>query len=396
MNGRSLLPIVMLVTAAVLTSLTGIAASAEPLSALEGGDLDRSLKQGIALLVAGQSADGSWRASRYPALADGPSLTALVLRSLCEHRQSAIVAKAWRRGIEYLARISPKDDIAELAADRYSYPLYTAAIAAETLAAVPAYKAERGRWIDFLVRRQMTEPLGWQPADDEYGGWSYTRGLPARPKQAAARSPLDVANLSATMFALEALRAAGRPASDSAIKNALRFVKHCQNYTQRQGDPRFDDGGFFFVLDDAARNKAGIAGSDTAGRVRFRSYASATADGLRALRLCGLADDDPRLLAARDWLGRSLGELRIASGASPTAGSWHTASFYYACSSLGSSLDLFSKPDASTLAAALVARQQPDGSWSNPAVDLREDEPLVATSLALAALSRCRARLLGQ
>ena len=46
---------------------------------------------------------------------------------------------------------------------------------------------------------------------------------------------------------------------------------------------------------------------------------------------------------------------------------------------------------ATSLAAALLKRQGPDGSWRNGAVDLREDDPLVATSLAAGALAICRA-----
>jgi hypothetical protein len=38
----------------------------------------------------------------------------------------------------------------------------------------------------------------------------------------------------------------------------------------------------------------------------------------------------------------------------------------------------------------LLKRQRDDGSWSNPAVLVREDDPLVATSLAMRALADCR------
>jgi hypothetical protein len=38
------------------------------------------------------------------------------------------------------------------------------------------------------------------------------------------------------------------------------------------------------------------------------------------------------------------------------------------------------------LAEALVRRQQPDGSWKNPSFLMKEDDPLIATGLALRAL----------
>jgi hypothetical protein len=42
------------------------------------------------------------------------------------------------------------------------------------------------------------------------------------------------------------------------------------------------------------------------------------------------------------------------------------------------------------VARELLSRQQLDGSWRNPAVDVREDDPLVATSFALVTLRDCR------
>jgi hypothetical protein len=47
------------------------------------------------------------------------------------------------------------------------------------------------------------------------------------------------------------------------------------------------------------------------------------------------------------------------------------------------------RPWAELLAAALIERQRFDGSWANAAVDVREDDPLVATSLAVISLSTC-------
>ena len=45
---------------------------------------------------------------------------------------------------------------------------------------------------------------------------------------------------------------------------------------------------------------------------------------------------------------------------------------------------------AEALADELLRRQGADGSWVNPLVPQREDDPLVATSLAALALACCR------
>src|SRR5262249_36783499 len=127
------------------------------------------------------------------------------------------------------------------------------------------------------------------------------------PRKDEADSPwanAEDADLSSTLFAIGALRIAGVAADDSAIRRALVFIERCQNLAanDRAGDPRFDDGVFFFSTTDSVRNKAGVAGPDRQGRLRYHSYGSATADGLRALLRCGLAKDHPRVVAARTWL----------------------------------------------------------------------------------------------
>jgi hypothetical protein len=70
--------------------------------------------------------------------------------------------------------------------------------------------------------------------------------------------------------------------------------------------------------------------------------------------------------------------------------------YYYYCASVAEALRLSNSNCHSTstpLARAILSRQQPSGSWTNPAVDVREDDPLVATPLAIRALLSCKAAL---
>ena len=46
------------------------------------------------------------------------------------------------------------------------------------------------------------------------------------------------------------------------------------------------------------------------------------------------------------------------------------------------------------LAEELVRRQQPEGFWVNDAVEMREDDPILATSMAAGALAVCRQYLI--
>ncbi len=155
-------------------------------------------------------------------------------------------------------------------------------------------------------------------------------------------------------------------------------------------------------MSDAVRNKAGIVGIDHAGRERFASYGSATADGLRALALCGLPPDHPRVVAAWNWLRQNFSATVHPGHYEPGREAARNSLYYYYCHSLAevldrqppsADLDIDPQEWAGQIATQLIQRQREDGSWSNPAVDVREDDPLVATAFALRALAACRSIL---
>lgn len=369
--------------------------------------IDAALAAASRYLDSRQSPDGAWRSEVYGPFKEGDALTPLVLTTLAElppvpddDRRITAIASAKR----YLIAMVDENGCVRPSQFGLAYPIYTAAGAVTALSreADPKSLKARDAWLGYLRERQLSEALGWQPDDARYGGWGYSPDMPRKPTGDQPLGNLAEPNLSATVFALEALRAAGVAAADAAVQKALRFVRRCQNFYQDVSavHERFDDGGFFFVQDDPVRNKAGVAGVDRVGRVRFVSYGSATADGLRAFELCGVSPDDPRAAAAWAWL-----ERHFAADAHPGAypadrEGARPAVFFYYCNSLAKVLAEagFDNPIApankaawaSAIADALVERQRSDGSWKNAAVDVREDDPLVATSLAASALARCR------
>jgi squalene-hopene/tetraprenyl-beta-curcumene cyclase len=204
------------------------------------------------------------------------------------------------------------------------------------------------------------------------------------------------------------LRAAGVPASDPAIAKALIFVRHCQNFSNDpKSDPRIDDGGFFFIDDDPVRNKAGmVAGTEEAHPQRYHSYGSMTADGFRALQLCGLPDTDERVKAARRWLERTFSATEHPGTYTALRESQRNAVYYYYSASvsrafLDLSITAVETPDrkvawAEALADELMKRQRDDGSWENPVDTVRENDPVVCTCLAIRALANCRQALATQ
>ncbi len=398
-----------LAAAALATPRISRATSLKRLATL----IDEAIGRGVRFLQARQAADGAWRSSVYGPLKDGPSLTALIAAILAKLGDEVRSRIALLRAVDYLINIDPSS--AEI-----TYPVYAAAgavkafeslIALGSLVALGSQgagrcAAARDEWLAYLRSQQLVESLGWKEADESFGGWSFAHEPPA-PIDGKPASPMAAPNLSATIFALDALRFAGCPANDPAVRKGLAFVRSCQNWSAETSavnsslvDSRFDDGGFFFVHGDPTRNKPGEAGIDADGRVRYRSYGSTTADGLRALVACGLSLDHPRVRAARGWL---LNHFSADShpGEYPADREHLRQSLYYYFAASSAEALLVSRPNAARyetawateLCEALLGRQRADGSWVNAAVDVREDDPLIATPLAISALFSCQSAL---
>jgi squalene-hopene/tetraprenyl-beta-curcumene cyclase len=335
-------------------------------------------------LLARQESDGAWRSDSYGTFKDGTALTPLVLNALlaaAPDRERAIA-----RAADYLAAMVRLDGDITPPSYGFDFSLYTAALTVTALSdpAAAGRTTARDAWLVYLRRRQLTEDLGWKPEDRAYGGWGYARGLPRKPGAGELIPPLTESNLSATTFALTALRAAGVAADDVRRARALVFVRRCQNWNDdpARRDPALDDGGFFFIYDDPVRNKAGPAGK------RFRSYGSATADGLRCLAYCGVPESDPRREAACDWLVRHF-RPAYHPGDYPAQREPDRMAvyFYYAASLARSPTGSLPAPLRHQLTEDLLSLQRDDGSWLNPVGAVREDEPIIATSFALLALA---------
>jgi squalene-hopene/tetraprenyl-beta-curcumene cyclase len=374
-------------------------------AALRARQIADSLERAATFLTDRQSSDGAWRSDVYPPFRDGDALTPVVLESLLCQPLSAKLEAACRRATAYLEAPIQADGTISVGPHGLSYPVYTAAASVVALSDVHNGRRSRARdaWLQYLRDRQLTESLGWRSEDSVYGGWCYSPDLPRKPQTGEATPALSEPNLSATAFAIDALRVAGCGPEDPAVKKAMSFVNRCQNYHERNApvaDLAFDDGGFFFMLEDAVRNKAGVAGRDSTGRERFNSYGSATADGLRALLKCGQPSESLRVVATRRWLDSHFSADSHPGNYAKDREHAREAPYYYYARSQVLAWQVLCRANASTvrptatqaisLADALLARQEADGSWRNKAVDLREDDPLVATSAAVQALVACR------
>jgi Prenyltransferase and squalene oxidase repeat len=351
--------------------------------------VEQSLGRAARFLLDRQSADGAWRSDRYGQFQDGTALTPLVLEALLSLAPSSERDAALRKGVLFLEGLVRADGTINAGEFGLAYPVYTSAGTVGVLSCWERdrHHATRDRWLASLRGRQLNEQLGWAPSDPQYGGWGYCPVIPRKPKPNELTPPLLESNLSATVFALSALREAAVPADDPAFQQARVFVERCQNFANDHPDPAVDDGGFFFIQDDPVRNKAGAAGRDVTGRQRFHSYGSTTADGLRALLLCGLPADHVRVTQARAWLTAHFPADRDPGRA---------AVFFYFHRSASRAFDALGIQDIDgpegnvrwrdAMTEELLGRQLEDGSWANRVLLVREDEPLVATSFAVLAL----------
>jgi squalene-hopene/tetraprenyl-beta-curcumene cyclase len=355
-------------------------------------------------LVGAQSADGAWRSPTYGVFRDGLSLSPIVLKALTFGPNVAGSAAARRRGADYLiARVRPDGSI-DGGPFGMTYPVYTASAAVIALTKLnsPDSRGARDAWLRELRRRQLTEDLGWEPGDPAYGGWGYSIEPPSKSSSILAlEHPID-ADLSSTVFAIGALQIAGVEATDPTIRRALVFLERCQNVgaSDPDGNPQYDDGGFFFSTTDPVRNKAGAAGRDRHGRLRYHSYGSATADGLRALLRCGLPRDHRRVAAARAWLERHFSAETHPGTFEPARAVDRDATYYYYAWAVAHAFRALGITEihrdgrtvawAEELARELIRRQRADGTWANRFTTSKEDDPLVATSFAAGALGICR------
>jgi hypothetical protein len=414
MRGRFARRVVLPALIAVCATASGGCASApgRPPLAFSQSDrelvsrIDASLATGTRFLVSTQSDDGAWRSKVYGPYKDGPTLTPYVMTALHVAATDRASRESFERGRGYLrGLLGPHLQVPPLAS-----PVYTAAPATWLFKTPVLTSLDMPRelaWVRYLREQQLASANGWNKDDPEFGGFGYSPATPKKPAPGEFRAPVLGSNLSATVYALGALRLSGVPSNDPVYADILTFVGRCHNFSDdpATSDPNFDDGGFFFTPTDAARNKAGAAGTDRFGRTRFHSYGAMTADGLRALLHAGLPTDHPRVVAARRWLERNFRADANPGVFEPDREVIRNATYYYYCWSVAHAFMHLNVRKIQTeagevdwpvaIAEELVNRQSADGTWTNRFTDSREDDPLVATPAAMAALAICRHMITG-
>lgn len=387
--------------AAVIAVLGGFVATAlraepgVPPQELKRQANDAAIARGLEWLLEQQDADGAWRSATYSQLNAGPAATALATATLAHLVSVESLAPASReaarrdldKSLAYLLGRLDATGRLRSVEGAGEYPNYATALTliafnrlppAERLAHADAVR----RMQAYLEGTQVTAPLPNKIAmASDVGGWGLVGGDPADV------SSFRTANVSTTRYALSALASAeGDRAATS--QRALQFLAGRQQA----------DGGFAFLSDPLDQlNKAGAVDPAVEGEPFVaRSYGTATADGLLALRAAGVVADDARVTAAIGWLDAHP-QLEQVPGFPSDEVSTAAAQglFYYYAAALADCMGAYPRAEfaarAPEWAAELVARQRADGSWANTIPTMREDDPLTATCLALEALGRLTA-----
>lgn len=325
-------------------------------------------------LWAQQAEDGGFHSSTYGLLRSGQSLTPFILNGLLDVPLQTFSPprEGVDRALEFIRRNTDTEGVlGRMDPTAPDYPNYATA-----LAVVALVKSRRSgfeslvqRMVEELRRQQFSEANGWAEDSPPYGGWGMG---------GAVRRPPDAGHvdLSMTRYVLEALRAAGVSPGDPALTRALIFLDRTRNA----------DHGFYFSPVNPEINKAGESGA------AFRSYGTATADGVLALRAAGVPETDSRIANAVQWLrdhhrvdaAPGFDELDAASStedrpATSARAAWSEGlRFYYAHVATRALPDL----------EVRLPRPEADGRFVNASNLVKEDDPLIATTFAIHVLAR--------
>ncbi len=357
----------------VLALVSGMARAATQPSDTAAAGAD-ALARGLDWLVAHQQTNGCWSNPSFPAL------TALPLWALSVAQRPADAAAIERAKDFLLSCVRPDGGIYVDVPGVKGGGLGTY----NTAICMTALHYTGRRDLDETIRKARAYIAGSQHfgADEYRGGFGYDR--------ATGRPYTDLMN---THWALSAMRVTqgvedGRPADEKRIdvdwQAALAYVEKLQ-LAPGEADAEHA-GGFIYNPNDP---KAGVA-TNAAGKLFLRSYGSITYAGLLSLIYAQVGRDDPRVVSAIDFARRhwTLEE-------NPGMGQQGLFYYYTIMARALSTTGLKELPAVSgkegiawseELAAALVAAQQPDGSWVNPDNRFWEGDPVLATSYALLAL----------
>lgn len=359
------------------------------------------------------NATGGW--SHNPRGPNLPAITGLVLTSMLLDPDFDRNDPVVRRGVEYLLTFRQPDGGIY---DRI-LPSYNTAISVSALAlldddgdatrsdTVQAVIPPAVRFLKSLQFHEEAMPLGEagaqsmrvDPSHPFYGGVGY--GASGRP---------DNSNLH---FFLQALQDAGVPHDDPAVQRAIIFLSRTQMLDDTNDMPFAEgssQGGFIYSTSPDGE-QLGL-GESKAGEIketlddgtvisRLRAYGSMTYAGFKSFAYARLSHDDPRVIAAFDWIYRNY-TLTENPGIGSDGQYYYYMLFGRAMNARGWSFDRSFRDDgipvilpdddieerdwANDLIDQLATLQNDDGSFRSVDDRWMENNPVLITAYATIAM----------
>ena len=373
----------LIVCAAIASS-----ASAQELK-IQGREGDLSLKleiqgridRGLAWLAGQQGKSGAFGDETYPAL------TALSLSAIMGDpgRGNEALPEHAARGYDYLLSKRQRDGgIYTKGLGTYNTAL--ALVALLHRADEPEYEDTIRKARRFLINQQADFDQKGAADNELDGGIGYGGTY--------SHSDLSNTNLAIEALVLSREVLSDRPGGVGGELNwdaAIQFVTRCQNVPQNDLPyltvKEQDRGGFVYFPGDSK------AGQEEVGeKIALRSYGSMTYAGLLSFVYAQVDAGDPRVVAAREWLGKNFSLTE-----NPGMGAQGLYYYYHTMAkaltvSRTDSLEVAGGTKVNwkeKLALALGDGQRPDGSWVNSAASRwMEDNPVLVTCYALLSLEQ--------
>ncbi len=351
------------------------------------------LKKACHYLWNQQSADGGWHSSTHSILRGGESLTPFILHTLLQVPSETYQASESQinRGLDFIrTHINEQGIIGKSDPGALDYPNYSTAHALMILDQMNLKEDTFliKKMANYLIGQQFVESRGFQNTDALYGGWGF--GETHLPKGKSG-----YVDLSHTRRILQAL------STHNGFKEAQRKALYYFRLTQKHStENRLHptkvahkkipfDGGFFASPVTLSTNKGGIATGDSLEANYFRSYATATCDGILGLLAAGHSVNEESVQIALKWLDKNSRWDYPQGIPLDDPDQWHEVLFYYHLSVRSQVYDAVQHPSdwRQKIIELLSMRQQEEGYFYNPmGGPNKEDDPLLATAFAVIAL----------
>lgn len=343
-----------------------------------------SYEQGIDYLLSQRGESGMWEIFGQPE----PGVSALAVRALLGSTNPE-AQEAATQILDWLLTLQKEDG--SIHGGRVAVYTTSVAIGALVDGGREADREAIQRAVAYLRAIQADEGEGYSEADKFYGGIGYGGDL--RP---------DLSNL---QYALQALHEAEVPEDDEAYQRAIHFLNRSQNRSESNPDVYYDKARETPVR---AGNDGGAVyypGNSPAGTVHMpdgtlvaRSYGSMTYALLKCYLFAGVPKDDPRVIAAVDWIGAHW-TLEVNPGFDTMVdprGGFQGLYYYYlslAQALNAAGIDVITATGGqqhdwrAELGTKLLSVQREDGSWINEdAPRWWEGNPVLCTAYSLGAL----------